>query len=510
MNILSATRDRKLFGPWFREPATWAAWRAFLAALFALPLTPDQLTTFQQCTGRTAPPTAPFNEAWLICGRRAGKSFILALVAVYLATFKKYRQLLAPGERGTIFVLAADRKQARVIFRYVRGLLRGVPMLKRMVERETADTFDLTNSVTIEISAASFRSTRGYTLIAALCDEIAFWRSDESANPDKEILAALRPSMATIPGAMLLCASSPYARRGALWDAYRKHFAQNNNVLIWKAPTLIMNPSVPQRVIDEAIEADSASAAAEYGAEFRTDVESFISREIVDAAVALGRHELPRVDGCSYVAFVDPSGGSSDSMTLGIAHMEAGRTVLDCVRERKPPFSPDDVVREFAATLKGYGIATIRGDRYGGMWPRERFAAHGIEYHPATQVKSDIYLSLLPLINSGRVELLDHPRLAAQLCALERRTARGGKDSVDHSPGGHDDLINAAAGAIVLAAARPQQHIPHVAPIVLTNSNPTGAGGPYDAGDRRSTTQRFYDYYGGGGIANPIWWSGTK
>ena len=39
----------------------------------------------------------------------------------------------------------------------------------------------------------------------------------------------------------------------------------------------------------------------------------------------------------------------------------------------------------------------------------------------------------------------------AQLCGLERRTARGGRDSIDHAPGGHDDLANAVAGAAALA-----------------------------------------------------------
>jgi hypothetical protein len=52
-------------------------------------------------------------------------------------------------------------------------------------------------------------------------------------------------------------------------------------------------------------------------------------------------------------------------------------------------------------------------------------------------------------LNSGRVELLDHLRLQAQLLALERRTARGGRDTIDHAPGCHDDLANAVAGALV-------------------------------------------------------------
>ena len=71
-------------------------------------------------------------------------------------------------------VIAADRKQARVIFRYIRALLMRVPMLARMVERESAEAFDLNNSTSIEIMTASYRSLRGYTVISALLDELAF------------------------------------------------------------------------------------------------------------------------------------------------------------------------------------------------------------------------------------------------------------------------------------------------------------------------------------------------
>lgn len=163
LTILDAVADEKLFAPWFCDAATWAAWRAFLAALFALPMTPDQLAVYQQCTGRTAPPTVPATEGWLICGRRAGKSFLLALFAVFLAAFHDYQKFLAPGERGTVLVTAVDRRQARTIFRYVRAMLLNVPMLAKMIERETAEAFDLRNGVSIEISTASFKSVAGLT-----------------------------------------------------------------------------------------------------------------------------------------------------------------------------------------------------------------------------------------------------------------------------------------------------------------------------------------------------------
>ena len=144
MNVLEACRDEELLGRWFRN-GTWEPWFALLAALFALPMTEVQLATYRQHTSRQEAPLAPFAEGWLICGRRAGKSFILAVVAVYLGCFRSYAEHLGPGERATIMVIATDRRQARVIFRYMRALITLTPLLKTMVERETADVIDLDN-----------------------------------------------------------------------------------------------------------------------------------------------------------------------------------------------------------------------------------------------------------------------------------------------------------------------------------------------------------------------------
>src|SRR5271155_4160784 len=127
--IVECCRDQDLFGQWFRRPQTWGAWLAFLAVLFGLPVAPEQADLYRQCSGRGELPSKPFTEAWLVCGRRAGKSFVLALVAVYLACFKSYAQYLGPNEKATIAIIATDRRQARVIYRYVVGLITGTPLL---------------------------------------------------------------------------------------------------------------------------------------------------------------------------------------------------------------------------------------------------------------------------------------------------------------------------------------------------------------------------------------------
>jgi hypothetical protein len=502
--IIDAINDGNLFAPWFKDRSSWAAWFTFLRCLFGLPLSDRELALFTECTGRTEPPTAPATEGWLVCGRRAGKSFMLALVAVYLAAFHQYRQYLAPGERGVILVVASDRKQARVIFRYVKALLLGVPMLRKLVEREVAEAFDLNNSTSIEIMAASYRSLRGYTVISALLDELAFWPTDDSANPDTEIIAAIKPAMATIPNAMLLCASSPYAQRGCLYDSFKRHYGRDNDpILIWKAPTRTMNATVPQSVIDAAMEADPASAAAEYLATFRTDVETYISRDVVESVVIAGRYELPRIEHTRHWAFTDPSGGSSDSMTLCVSHMQGTRVIVDAIRERRAPFSPDACVKEFSDTLRSYGVTRVVGDRYASEWPREAFRKCGIEYRVADKTKSDLYLSLLPLLNSQRIELLDHPRLINQLTGLERRTSRAGKDSIDHVPGGFDDVANAVAGATTIAAASAAHPKPPiVAPSVFSNGHWWGAPA-VGAGRSPTTTELFYRSGYGSGVPWP-------
>jgi len=339
------------------------------------------------------------------CRQTAGKSFILALVACYLAVFKDWRPYLTAGELGTIRIIATDRAQAKVIFRYAKALLTQVPSIEELIVRTT------------------------------------------------EILTALRPAMATIPGAMLLCASSPYSRRGILWRAFKEHWGREDSpILVWRAPTRTMNQTIPQSLVDAALAEDPAKTAAEFLAEFRVDIETFVNREVVEAAVITGRHELAPVSGVNYLAFVDPSGSVADSFTLAVAHREGDTVILDALRERRPKFSPESVVGEFTGVLMGYGVTEVTGDRYGGEWVVEQFRKHGITYQTSERPKNALYAEFLPSLNSGKVELLDHGRLIAELCALERRTGRGtGRDIVDHPPAGHDDLANATAGAVVMA-----------------------------------------------------------
>ena len=458
-NIIECLDDPKLgFGSRVTSSESWRPWRVALKAVFGLEMTEDEAAIFRECTGRAEPPAEQASEGWFICGRRAGKSYALALTGVYLGCFRDYRPYLSPGERAHVMVLASDRRQSRLILRYVKGALERSKLLSALVEREVADGFDLANSVSLEIATASNKTTRGYALAAVLADEVAFWPVEGTgAVSDEDILAALRPALSTFPNALLLAASSPYAKRGALYSAFKHHYgSEDPRTLVWRAPTRRMNPSIPQAYIDREMERDPASASSEYLAEWREGIGSFISREVVELLVMRGRREISPIPGVKFYGFVDPSGGGgSDSFTLAIAYASGDTIVLAAVREITPPFSPADAVAELSAFARSYGLSEIVGDRFGGAWPQEAFQAHGITYRYSDLPRSGLYLELLPILNSGKIELLDNPRLVSQLSNLDRRTVRGSRDVIDHPPNSHDDIGNCVAGVVSTIPRKP-------------------------------------------------------
>src|ERR1700730_5526829 len=158
-----------------------------------------------------------------------------------------------------------------------------------------------------------------------------------------------------------------------------------------------MNPRIPADIIAEAYESDPQAADAEYGGNFRSDIADFISQESVAAVTMNGRSELPPVDGVTYQAFVDPSGGVSDSMALAVGHLQGGTGVLDAILECRAPFDPSVAVEQCTALLRRYKVTRVVGDRFAGEWPKARFAERGIMFEQSARPKSDLYLDFLSL-----------------------------------------------------------------------------------------------------------------
>ena len=440
----------KLFDRLFPGP-TWRNWRAWVCGVFGLPMSEAEAATFRELAARSTLPTAASNEAWTIAGRKSGKSRMAAFIVTFLAAVRKWK--MAPGERPTVLLIAPSRRQAGIVLDFAAAMIRQVPTVR--ITRRTNEEVEVSTGVAIRIEAASFRTPRGFTVVGLVADEIAFWRTDSGANPDREILRAVRPALVAVPGSLLVSISTPYASRGVLHETFERHFGRDDSdTLVVQAPTTLLNPTIHPRRIEQAIESDPAGANAEWLAQFRSDLESLFMRAALTAVTVRGRFELPAMPGLPYVAFIDPAGGSgSDSFTLAIAHRDVtGRPILDLVREVRPTFSPEAVCQSFALDLKRYGVSAVFSDYYAAQWPVERFAAHGIAVQQSPFKRSELYLELVPAVQSGACELLDVPRLINQLADLERVTGNSGKDAVDHPRAGHDDVANAAAGALVMCS----------------------------------------------------------
>jgi hypothetical protein len=444
VTILEAITDPHLFGslPALRDPATWSAWRTFLAGVYGLPMPEADLLTFRAHTGRSTSRKGGYPEAVAIVGRQSGKTQL----ASWIASFEAFSATSATS-RGTYALLVSQDARAalRTLFRYALEPFDAAPMLHGAVVSRTGDALELTSGVTIAAYPCRPASVRGLRARVAVCDELAFFRSSKNLPTDTEMLRALRPCLATT-GGKLIVLSSPYGQTGTVWDLYRKHFGRDeSSTLVWQASAPEMNPTLPADYLHRMADDDPEAYRSEVLGEFRGGISMFFDPEALRLCVVSGRRELLPREGMRYLAHVDPSGGGKDAFALAIGHHDHDRVILDALRAWHSK-NPEGTVAEAADLLRRYGVSSVRGDRYSAEWSREAFRKRGIAYEWSELDKSSLFLELLPIVNSGVIELLDDEQLLRELRGLERRRGSSGRDRVDHRPGEHDDRANVVAG----------------------------------------------------------------
>ena len=425
----------------------------------------DELGLLQNCTGLDSVPGEEIKEAYMICGRRSGKSTICALLAVFYAVWGEWENYVSKGEQPKIFIVACNKEQSKIIIGYVKAILHLTPFLKSMIKKSLSESVELKNGIEIVVKPASWRSTRGFTVGLLIMEELAYWRfEEESANRDKEIYTAIKLAMTTIKNSLIIGISTPFARQGLLWRKFEKHHGKPGTVLVWTAATWLMNKTFTEEELRKKNfeELGEAEFGAEFQARFREDIEGYLPLEIIDRAIVKGRmFNPPDLEVDQYFAFCDPSEGvhkGGDSMTFAIGHLEIEEDtekricVLDYLMEARPPFDNNEVIREIMMICKQYNVYEITQDRHAIGWISADLEPHEIRVEPSDKTKSEIYEYFAVLMNKDEVELLDHPRLKSQIVGLQRILKSGGLVKIDHYRGGKDDCINAAAGALVLCS----------------------------------------------------------
>ena len=465
----------KLLGHAFAPTESWHAWSVILRAIEGLPIADTDMELYRRLTGRASPPTAPASEVWISAGRRSGKSRVGALLAVHAAAFVNWRARLALGEVAVIACLAADKAQARVIHGYCRGLVDGSPLIAAHAIDSKADALAFDTLASVEVHASDFRSLRGRSFALVIADEVAFWESGESANPDQEIIRAVRPGLATL-GGRLIGISSPYAQRGVLFEQFRKHWGKDGDpVLVVRADSRTLNPSLSEHVIAEALATDIEGARAEWLGEFRSDLSDLFTPEALERCTAKRRQDLPPSPTARHVGASDAAGGggasSRDGYAAACVHVERGRVVVDWMELVRPPFDPLEVTARLCHRFRQYQIRTVHADQWSLGTITAEAKRHGVLIERRARSTSDDFLEFAATINATIVELPDDRELRNQLEALQRSTRSGGRDRVEHRRGEHDDLAAAVARACVVAAAGLRRSF--IRPMAIPTERPT-------------------------------------
>ena len=452
LDIIDAIRDEKLFRPFLGDDlSTWEGWVSALSVVYGLPvLDKSQRKLVFECTGVPIDSLndSGFSSSLFLTGRRSGKSRIAAVIGAYESAIAVHGKKLSKGEKGVVAVLAPSKTQAQIVKGYLRAIFEPPSILHESLLGETRDGFDLEGGVRIQIMAGDWRTVRGFSLLSAIVDEACFFGYDieSKVRSDSELIRALQPGLATTNG-KLVCISSPYATKGWCYEQWKRNFGNPKaTTLVWNCPSRTMNPSLPQRVVDDAMAEDRLAAMSEYMGKFRDDVSEYLPFSLLESRVVKGRGHLEYSRKYQYRAFVDMSGGRADDAALAIAHREDRLIILDVIKGYPSPFSPQFVIEDIASILRDYGIHVVTGDNYAAEFVAERFQAVGIRYRRSPKPKNELYADLIPWLCSGEIELLDAPLLIKQFSNLERRTRSGGRDVIDHPRGGHDDLANVVAG----------------------------------------------------------------
>ena len=220
------------------------------------------------------------------------------------------------------------------------GYFRSIPMLAALVANDVAQGLDLVNSSEIRVYTNNIASVRGRACPLIILDECAFYQSSDSTTASaREVYNSCLPSLATLNG-MMAGFSTPWKKSGLLYEKFIKHYGKDDpGVLVIKAPSIKFNPTLDAAYIEKQIEADPEKGNAEWNSVFRSDIGSLVDPQRVAELVMRGRYEWAPMPRYNYSAFADPSGGVLYLFTLCIAHREGDAAIVDCIRERRPPFS---------------------------------------------------------------------------------------------------------------------------------------------------------------------------
>lgn len=397
-----------------------------------------------------------------VCGRRAGKSYVMVALRLVHGMLVRNVPRLPPGTRAVAMIIAPRDSMRLEVFRYALGAVESKPELRALLEgKPKVDTFTLRRPdgvrVAFETGVATAGGTaaRGRWFTDFALDESAFFRDDSFKVNDEELYNA--GSSTLLPGGQVLVTSTPWAEAGLLYRLWKERPA---NTHVAHAPTLVMNDSeVTRDAVVHAEAQDPDNAAREFGARFMTSGTTvFFESVTLDAMRSEEPFSLAPGD---VVGAGGDFGFRSDSSALLMVAMRGTKLhIFDGTEERPLPgaaLKPSTTVARFVEVIQRR-CEYVTADQHHRSSIEEHLEEHGLVYSPAPHSPAENYVRARQLLREGSVvlhapnlprELVD--RLIQQLRETQGRPTASGGMSIIHprwSKGGHGDLADAFTLAI--------------------------------------------------------------
>lgn len=393
-----------------------------------------------------------------VCGRRAGKTYLLIALRLVWGMLVRHLPPLPPRTKAGALILAPRDRMRLEAFNYALGVVTTVPWLAAcLVGPPKVDTFTLRRpSDGREVELVCGVATAGGTAARSKwwtdigMDECCFYRDDTNAVNDKEMFRAATATL--LPDGQAILASTPWAQAGLLYDYWSK---RPDNAIVAHAPTLLLHDSPETRaVVALAEQQDPDNARREFGAEFMTSGTTvFFEAAAVDAAITDEPFVLEPGDEVS--AGVDLAFIGDSSALIFMARRGETLHVFDG-REERPaegmPLDPEVTVRSFARAMVGKCDFAMC-DRHYWLSLANELAKHDLVLGQAPTQPAESYVRARNLLRGKRVRIHPLPfrdRLVQQMREVQGKPTSGGGMSIVHprwSQGGHGDLV----AALVLA-----------------------------------------------------------
>jgi len=439
--------------------------KVILKCISGIPLTQTEEQIFREMAQGNPPLPSPnqrWREIWIIGGRGGGKSILTCSIAILTATAIDFSPYIRTGELITIPIIVPHSQDADQDMAYLEGMLDQSPLLRRELDGDPVmKKIRFSNRRVIEIFTCQKRgkNIRGRTIPLAIMEEAAYMEY-EGKVVDHDILRAIRPGLARIPGSLLLVITSPSAKQGMVWETYRRADQFADSILVLKAPTLLLNPDFDPAIIEEERKRDPENARCEYDAEFLEVVESFLPSDLIDSCArdATDHHITLRKYNpniTSYIAVTDVA-FRADTWTYCILHKEMGeytsRIVLDYIQgftgTKKHPIDIHFATKEIARVCRQYHVYEIYGDHYAADPIRTALRRQGLLYNPiyiSPDYKRSMYSNLKILIEQELLSLLDHPPSIAELKSLQIIFSPSGQWQIKSPKGATEDYASILA-----------------------------------------------------------------